>query len=300
MIAPMATLKDSQTGRTVALPTRSVIGRDASSDLVVDGARVSRAHARIHWQLSGWVVRDLGSRNGTFLNGTRIESGVDRLLGVQDRLRFGDAGSDWVLVDRTAPPISALNLNTRRRTMGRGEGMTLPGGAEVVQTEPGKYALSMGPLSAEAFDGQIVTLAGVPWRLELPGSAAPTVGDPKGLPLDELGLTFQVSRDEERVTVTLRHGDRTQLVPERASHYVLVLLARARLADAEAGHPAVECGWRDRQELYRDLGMDRESFNKAVSRLRKQFEELGVRRARDLIESGGDSRRIGVADLVVR
>ena len=50
-----------------------VIGRTGACDLVIDGTRVSRAHARITVADGETVIRDLGSMNGVIVNGVRIE-----------------------------------------------------------------------------------------------------------------------------------------------------------------------------------------------------------------------------------
>ena len=70
---------------------RMTVGTLESNDLVVDADGVSRVHAAFERIGGAWCVRDLGSRNGTFVNGGRIigeralHSGDEIVLG---RLRL--------------------------------------------------------------------------------------------------------------------------------------------------------------------------------------------------------------------
>ena len=51
-----------------------LIGRHPSCDLSVQDGGVSRRHARLAWSGSGYAIEDLGSANGTYVNGNRISS----------------------------------------------------------------------------------------------------------------------------------------------------------------------------------------------------------------------------------
>jgi pSer/pThr/pTyr-binding forkhead associated (FHA) protein len=61
---------------------RMTIGKDAGNDIVLDDTTVSRLHAICERFPAGWCINDLGSSNGTFLNGERIWA--------HQRLRHGD------------------------------------------------------------------------------------------------------------------------------------------------------------------------------------------------------------------
>lgn len=50
------------------------IGRDPSNNIVINEAEVSRKHARLLIQDERYVMEDLGSTNGTFINGVRLEA----------------------------------------------------------------------------------------------------------------------------------------------------------------------------------------------------------------------------------
>jgi predicted component of type VI protein secretion system len=96
------------------------VGKGAENDLVIatDGT-VSRLHAVLEKIGSDWVLRDLGSRNGTFLNGERLFS--ERVLRPGDEIRIGqtrlvyraeDAGRP-VTMTQAAQPAPTLTQRER-------------------------------------------------------------------------------------------------------------------------------------------------------------------------------------------
>ncbi|MEJ2555074.1 MAG: FHA domain-containing protein [Anaerolineae bacterium] len=49
-----------------------IIGREAGNDVVVNHPEVSRRHASLTWDGRQFIIQDLGSANGTFVNGIRL------------------------------------------------------------------------------------------------------------------------------------------------------------------------------------------------------------------------------------
>ncbi len=64
------------------------VGRDVTNDLVVSDEKVSRRHARLYSEGDQYVVEDLGSTNGTFINGARLSG--PHLLRVGEQITFGE------------------------------------------------------------------------------------------------------------------------------------------------------------------------------------------------------------------
>ena len=73
--------------QTITLDRPIVVGRDPGCDVPIDSVRVSRRHAEFIATPEGVTVRDLGSRNGVFVNGIRVEQAT---IGVADRVLLGD------------------------------------------------------------------------------------------------------------------------------------------------------------------------------------------------------------------
>jgi predicted component of type VI protein secretion system len=68
-----------------------VLGRDVSADVVINAAEVSRRHTRLRLDAGQYVVDDLGSTNGTFVNGQRINA--PQALRPGDTIMLGEAAT---------------------------------------------------------------------------------------------------------------------------------------------------------------------------------------------------------------
>jgi V8-like Glu-specific endopeptidase len=101
------------------------VGRSPDNDLALDPQQdldASSRHCEIAWENDAWVVSDLGSRNGTFLNGARVQQ---RALRSGDVLLLGAAGPRF----RVELPLTEDARAVAPRT-------SAPVGATVVMAQP--------------------------------------------------------------------------------------------------------------------------------------------------------------------
>ena len=89
-------------GKRIPLPDKATVtlGRESDNDIVADTLRVSRRHAAIRDDPSGFWLEDPGSRNGTFVNRELLED-EETWLQDQDAIALGGADSpvQWAFKD---------------------------------------------------------------------------------------------------------------------------------------------------------------------------------------------------------
>ena len=97
------------------------IGRDFGCDLVLEDSSVSRHHARLGWNGSGWTLVDVGSKNGTTVNGEpHLGGALDPRQALRDEGR-GLGGGEMLEKAEQAPdsdPVAVPELDAPRRWRG--------------------------------------------------------------------------------------------------------------------------------------------------------------------------------------
>jgi hypothetical protein len=93
-------------GGAHAIGAQCRIGRSHDGDLVVLASSVSREHAVLARSGAAWSVRDLGSRNGTTVDGVRCQGRTQ--LAPRALIKVGDVALWFVAGVRQAPPLAAV------------------------------------------------------------------------------------------------------------------------------------------------------------------------------------------------
>lgn len=81
------TVREEGEARRHVFEQQAVVGRDLDCDIALVSRSVSRRHALVEKTPGGWVVRDLGSANGTCVDGARI---TEAALVSGAAVRFGE------------------------------------------------------------------------------------------------------------------------------------------------------------------------------------------------------------------
>ena len=97
MLLGVALLTRLGDGRTHEISSHTRIGRAPDATLRLDTHIVSTEHASIRWNGDQWELRDLGSTNGTLLDGVRVDPGEPMRIDVGSRIEFGDEGETWTV-----------------------------------------------------------------------------------------------------------------------------------------------------------------------------------------------------------
>ncbi len=290
----MGLLKQKDGDKRIALGSRCLLGRHAGCDLRVDNPRISGEHASLHWVGDRWELRDLGSRNGTFLDGRRLGA-AERVGLIQGSVFTLSREHVFELEDASPPVPSARHGKSGLLRMAAAGLLVLPDDehpeVSIFEDPAGQWVAEEGDATRLVADRDIVIADGDPWIIDLPSMANATWEASTLAPtIDTLSLRFAVNRDEEHIEVTVAHAGGTTTLPARTHHYLLLTLARAALADEEAS-PA-ERGWVDREVLCRMLATDPRKLNVDVFRVRRQLTELGIHGAAGII-----ARRPGTGQL---
>lgn len=193
------------------------IGRQAGAYVLIDNAFISRRHAEITYANGQYVLRDVGSANGTFVNDVRLQAGSAHILRPDDRLRFGNVKFVFKVrgASSTGGPLAG--------TMTRLRSGTLPGLRKLHEMTTGFF----DPAADQAPPPSGQPVLNADGSLLLPGAT-------QALPADVVA-TFKEAPALVVIThgiaqvVHLKRGKRITLGRDQACDIVLAEAAASRL-----------------------------------------------------------------------
>ena len=131
------------------------IGRESSNEIAVNDAEVSRHHARLTFQGGKYVLEDMGSTNGTFVNGQRLagprvlKSGEVISLGEQIVFVYEAVASDpgaTVISPRSVPEARPVSTPPPPQTYAGEVPASQPGAIPARKINPVIIAVGVGVL----------------------------------------------------------------------------------------------------------------------------------------------------------
>jgi len=111
--AGLLIIRGSQKGREIQLENdRVILGRGQDVDLLFEDPAASREHACIEWEQGHFTLADLGSANGTFLNGVKIKAAEG--LSPGDLITIGETVIEFQSAPRTNLKSEAAKVRDRK------------------------------------------------------------------------------------------------------------------------------------------------------------------------------------------
>ena len=305
----MGVLCEESTGVLHVLESHHLIGRSHRCSLRLVEQSVSGEHASLRWTGGVWVIKDLGSRYGTFMDSAPLQPGVPTAIKKGARLAFGREKHTWQFVEDAAPEVMVVPESGGPALM-RSDGMiAIPSvenpAAVVFQAMDGRWMLDQAGQVDALVEHVPFSVEGIRWRLAnaTPAQQTSRAGDPGDLmALSEVRLRFLVSRNEEYVEIGAHWRGRVVQLDPRSHNYLLLTLARMRLRDSQRGDPPASAGWVDQDELARLLQLGPERLNLDIFRARRQFGAEGFMPTAGIVERRPAARelRIGVSDIEIQ
>ena len=294
----MAKLLEESSKRSCVLLPEHLIGRGPQCALrLAEKNYVSSQHAVVRWASNGWEALDRGSRNGTRLDGTPLEPGRAYRLSKGSVLSFGHPEERWALSDASEPQVMALALDTGEAHFEHLGLIGVPSSdspnCTLFQDTDGTWKLEDADGSVQPLcDGQIFECDGQRYAFSQPGSSDMTAGVDAAVSADLPTLRFLVSSDEDFVELTLQYDRRSVALGSRAHNYLLLTLARQRLADSANDVPTASSGWMDKEQLACGLRITPQLIDGEIFRIRKHFASHGLPEAATIIERRARTRQI--------
>lgn len=297
----------AQPGRSLVLLPVQTLGRMARLRLRDPDPHVSANHAELRWNGACWQVEDLGSRNGTWVDGKRLAAREAHELRKGTVLAFGRPDNAWLVID-DSPPLACAERVDGTVVEARDGILALPDeqapvlsvyygpdGHWTMDDAQGTHTIKSG---SQVHDGEQA------WVLHLPEAKVQTITRLDASPTpSSVDLHLHLGREDEIRQIHMVHEGRRLPVEHRTSSQLLVYLARARCAPTKgAPRSPAEIGWVRQIDLELHFGIGNNSVNVAVHRLRHMFQSAGLTESAGVVErrQRPPELRLGFRKVVIK
>jgi hypothetical protein len=278
----MASIENMSTHQVVLLQAEHLFGRNVyACNTYINNPDVSRSHAAIHWCNGVWKLQDF-SRNGTLVNGKFIRK-LSVQLEVGSEIQFGSTQADtWKITDISSPSSYLKSLNSENRTLILENCHALPDDLkpEVVfyRDEEHTWVAETAEKKSPLLKGSRFIFNNEEWEFIENEVLQETID--YGHAIQNACFKFCVDLTEEDIRVKLMIDHNEHDLGKRSFNYIMLTLARKRLADQNLGYAAEEQGWMAIEDLEKDVSkeqgheVDVYYLNLQIFRMRKQLSEL--------------------------
>ena len=303
----MAELREESGERCCILMAEHLIGRGPQCALRLTPQYVSTQHAVIRWSGNGWELIDRASRNGTRLNGETVEPGRAYRMVKGAVVSFGHPEQRWALVDASEPQAMVLALDSGKVRVEHFGMIGIPStdSPEVTlfKDADGIWRMEDSEGTVRALrNGQPFDFAGQGYVFSCPSSNDLTASIGSAVHRGAPTLKFVVSSDEDFVELSVEYENKSVALGSRAHNYLLLTLARQKLADSAQQIAPASCGWMDKDQLADGLRMTPQQVDGEIFRIRRHFASHGVPESSAVIERRERTRliRLGLDRVVVQ
>ncbi len=278
----MGLIKKNESGETVLLNSHHLFGRNKhSTNTFIPDSDVTRSHATIFWKCRDWYIRD-HSRNGTLVNSKYVHNSTVK-LSLGDKIQFAkNESTKWILKDISNPKSYLKSLTYKNKTLLLATGLSLPNDENpelsVYFDKDNKWIAELEGRTFSLEHGTIFHFNNEEWMFIENIGMDETLDH--GHVINQAYFQFNLSADEERINVKIVTTDLKMDLGERVHNYLLLVLARKKLNDIQAGYVYSDQGWIDVEELMENMGrefrkeIDEYILNLQIHRIRKQLIEL--------------------------
>ena len=276
----MATLKNAETGEKLFLLPHNMLDKYSKNKKKQRPyINCCSLYTLIDWDGHHWHLNNATSNNA-YINDTIVLPNSKYQLRKNDEIRLENRKEEsWILLDETPPRSMLIPLSPDLPPFELNGNVTLPceGKSDITlfTSRFGQWICESPLKTFQLKSGDIVGNRNSKWQFIDSSDREMNKHDnvKSRIDIDDVSFIFNVSQNEEHVSLDLIANDKLISLGERSHHYMLLLLARKKIADMNLQVSASEQGWVNTASFRQMMGLSEHHTNIQIYRIRKQMTE---------------------------